>query len=82
MLFRQLFDRSSSTYTYLIADLDVQEAVLVDPVLEQVDRDRSWKRLGFKLCYCLETHIHANHIMGSDQLRRLRDVAVLCLTPH
>jgi hypothetical protein len=39
MLFRQLFDAESSTYTYLIADLAIKEAILVDPVLEQVERD-------------------------------------------
>ncbi|MCG8366650.1 MAG: MBL fold metallo-hydrolase, partial [Pseudanabaenales cyanobacterium] len=39
MLFRQLFDQESNTYTYLIADLDLKQALLVDPVLEQVERD-------------------------------------------
>ena len=44
MLFRQLFDKESSTYTYLIADRKTKEAVLVDPVLEQVERDRQLLR--------------------------------------
>jgi glyoxylase-like metal-dependent hydrolase (beta-lactamase superfamily II) len=72
MLFRQMFDRESSTYTYLLADLKQQEAILVDPVLEQVDRD--WKllqELGLTLRYCLETHIHADHITGTGKLRTL-----------
>ncbi len=70
MFFRQLFDLESRTYTYLIADSNTQEAVLVDPVLEQVDRDRDLlQELGFKLQYCLETHIHADHITGTAQLR-------------
>jgi glyoxylase-like metal-dependent hydrolase (beta-lactamase superfamily II) len=72
MLFRQLFDPESSTYTYLIADLSIQEAILVDPVLEQVDRDlQILEELGVTLRYCLETHIHADHITGTNQLRKL-----------
>lgn len=70
MLFRQLFDATTSTYTYLIADPQTQEALLVDPVLEQVDRDRKLlTELGLTLKYCLETHIHADHITGTAQLR-------------
>ncbi len=70
MLFRQLFDQESSTYTYLIADPISKEALLVDPVLEQVLRDRQLlEELGLTLKYCLETHIHADHITGSGKLR-------------
>lgn len=55
MLFRQLFDSESSTYTYLIADPKLKEAILVDPVLEQVERDcRLLKELDLTLRYCLE----------------------------
>jgi sulfur dioxygenase len=72
MLFRQLFDAQSSTYTYLIADPNTEEAILVDPVLEQVERDRQLlKELGFILRYCLETHVHADHITGTDKLRQM-----------
>ncbi|NJK51466.1 MBL fold metallo-hydrolase [Candidatus Gracilibacteria bacterium] len=72
MLFRQLFDAETSTYTYLIADLDTKEAILVDPVLEQVDRDlKLLKELGLNLRYCLETHIHADHITGTARLRQM-----------
>ncbi len=72
MLFRQLFDRETSTYTYLIADTQAKEAVLVDPVLEQVERDlRLLRELGLTLQFCLETHIHADHITGTDKLREL-----------
>ncbi|MBE9096367.1 MBL fold metallo-hydrolase [Tychonema sp. LEGE 07203] len=70
MLFRQLFDRESCTYTYLIADRDSAEALLVDPVLEQVERDiKLLKELSLTLGYCLETHVHADHITSASQLR-------------
>jgi sulfur dioxygenase len=71
MLFRQLFDAESSTYTYLIADPATKAAVLVDPVLEQVERDlKLLKELGLTLHYCLETHVHADHVTGTDELRQ------------
>ena len=71
MLFRQLFDKETSTYTYLIADKVAQEAVLVDPVLEQFDRDlKLLTDLGLNLRYCLETHIHADHITATGKLRQ------------
>ncbi len=70
MLFRQLFDKESSTYTYLIADKITQEAILVDPVLEQLNRDLVLlDELGLKLRYCLETHLHADHITATGKLR-------------
>ena len=72
MLFRQLYDSQSSTYTYLLADLNLKEAILVDPVLEQVERDlKLLGELGLNLRYCLETHIHADHITGTGKLREL-----------
>ncbi|MFN6483293.1 MULTISPECIES: FAD/NAD(P)-binding protein [unclassified Nostoc] len=71
LLFRQFFDPESSTYTYLIADSQTKDAVLVDTVLEQVDRDlQVLDELGLSLCYCLETHIHADHITGAGKLRQ------------
>jgi sulfur dioxygenase len=72
MLFRQMFDSESSTYTYLLADLAQKEAILVDPVLEQVERDlKLLQELELALRYCLETHIHADHITGTGKLRQL-----------
>ena len=74
MLFRQLFDQESNTYTYLIADSKTKEAVLVDPVLEKVERDyKLLNELGLTLKLCLETHIHADHITGTGELRKLTD---------
>ena len=70
MFFRQLFDRDSSTYSYLIADTSTREAILIDSVIEQVDRDlKLIKELNLVLKYCLETHIHADHITGTGELR-------------
>ena len=72
MLFRQLFDPETSTYTYLIADPLTQDAVFVDPVIEQVERDSTLlSELGLTLKFCLETHIHADHITGTGKLRGL-----------
>ncbi|NTX05707.1 MBL fold metallo-hydrolase [Myxococcus sp. CA040A] len=70
MLFRQLFDAESSTYTYLLADPATREAVLIDPVLEQVERDlRLLTELGLKLTVVMETHVHADHITSAGLLR-------------
>jgi uncharacterized NAD(P)/FAD-binding protein YdhS/glyoxylase-like metal-dependent hydrolase (beta-lactamase superfamily II) len=71
LMFRQFFDPESSTYTYLIADSQTKGAVLVDTVLEQVERDlQTLHDLGLTLRYCLETHIHADHITGAGKLRQ------------
>jgi sulfur dioxygenase len=83
MFFKQLFDPASFTYTYLIADDTTHEAVLVDPVLEQVERDvRLVREHGLTLRYTLETHVHADHITGAraikDATRALTAVAQDC----
>ena len=71
MLFRQLFDPSSSTYTYLLADDRSGAAVIIDPVFEQVRRDAALiEELGLKLLYTLETHVHADHVTGAWMLQR------------
>lgn len=78
MLFRQLIDPETSTYTYLIADEDTKEAVLVDSVIEQVERDYELlQELGLTLRYCLETHLHADHITGAGRLQELTDCLVV-----
>lgn len=71
MFVRQLFDRETSTYTYIIADEKKAEAAIIDPVKEQFARDvKLVKQLGFTLKYVLETHVHADHITSSGQLRK------------
>ena len=70
MQLRQLFDKDSSTYSYLLWDEVTREAVMIDPVLEQSERDiRLIAELGLNLRYALETHIHADHITGGGLLR-------------
>jgi glyoxylase-like metal-dependent hydrolase (beta-lactamase superfamily II) len=72
MLFRQLYDRDSNTCSYLIADEATRSAVLVDPVLEQVERDlKLLRELDLRLEFCLETHVHADHVTGMGRLREL-----------
>lgn len=72
LVFRQLFDPESSTYTYLLADADTREAVLIDPVRDQIERDTTLLReLGLVLKYTLETHVHADHVTSSGALRQL-----------
>lgn len=66
MIFRQHYDATSSTYTYVLADEDTLEAVVMDPVFEQVNRDLALvNELGLKLLYSIDTHCHADHVTGS-----------------
>jgi sulfur dioxygenase len=71
MIFRQLFDEDTWTYTYLIADPVKKEAVLIDPVNIHVDEYVAMlKEMGMTLKYTLETHVHADHITASGLLRQ------------
>ena len=71
MIFRQLFDPLSSTYTYLLGDEATGKAVLVDPVLPAWQRDlQAVRELGLELAYTVETHIHADHITSARRLKR------------
>ncbi len=67
---RQLFDYDTWTYTYLLWCEETKKCLLIDPVLEQVDRDlKLIEKLKLSLEYVVETHVHADHITGSDRIR-------------
>ncbi len=71
LIFRQLFDSTSSTYTYLLGDSGSNEAVLIDPVFEQAGRDAALlSELGLKLIATLDTHVHADHVTGAWLLKQ------------
>jgi len=71
LIFRQLFDATSSTYTYLLGDAGSGQALLIDPVFEHVRRDAALLReLGLVLVATLETHVHADHVTGAWLLKQ------------
>jgi sulfur dioxygenase len=71
VIFRQLFEARSSTYTYLLADESTREAVLIDPVYEELARDAALVgELGLTLRYSLETHVHADHVTAAWMLKQ------------
>jgi sulfur dioxygenase len=71
MIFRQLFEPLSSTYTYLLGCRTTGQAVLIDPVITSIDRDLAEIRwLGLNLVYSIETHIHADHITAALELKK------------
>ncbi|MEK7432745.1 MAG: MBL fold metallo-hydrolase [Cyanobacteriota bacterium] len=70
MIFRQMYDSETSTYTYLLGDEKTKEAVLIDSVFEQVERDANLiNELGLNLKYLMETHVHADHITGIAKIK-------------
>lgn len=70
LIFRQLFDSRSSTYTYLVADEGANEAVLIDPVFENMQRDAALiTELGLRLKYVLDTHVHADHVTAASRFK-------------
>ncbi|MDQ2077803.1 MBL fold metallo-hydrolase [Marinimicrobium sp. ABcell2] len=71
MIFRQLIEPISNTYTYLLGCEETGQAVLVDPVINSIDRDLGEiARLGMKLAYTIDTHIHADHITSALELKK------------
>ena len=72
MIFKQLFDNKSSTYTYLISSGKGREALIIDPVLENVnDYIKLLKELELKLVKVIDTHIHADHVTGASKLKNI-----------
>jgi len=79
MIFRQLFEQVSSTYTYILADENTREAVFIDPVLDKIPQYlQLLNELSLKLCYALDTHVHADHITALGTLREKTQ----CVTVH
>ncbi|CAF1645463.1 unnamed protein product [Rotaria magnacalcarata] len=71
-ILRQLFENQSSTYTYLLADSTTKEALIIDPVIDTVERDAKLiQQLGLNLRYAVNTHVHADHITGSGKLKAI-----------
>lgn len=72
MIFKQLYEPLSSTYTYLLGDQESGLAMLIDPVIAAMDRDLAEvHRLGLKLAYTVDTHIHADHITAALEMKRV-----------
>jgi len=70
LLFRQMFEPITCTFTYLVADADSKDAALIDPVVEQMEEYKTLlAELGLNLRYTLETHVHADHVTAASALR-------------
>ena len=78
MIFKQEFDTKTSTYTYIIASAKGREAVIIDPVLENVeDYINILKELDLKLVKVIDTHIHADHITGASKLKQVTNCTTM-----
>ena len=78
MIFRQVFDNKSSTYTYLIASAKGREAVIIDPVIENVESYiKLLRELDLKLVKVIDTHIHADHVTGASKLKQATNCSTL-----
>ena len=78
MIFKQVFDKKSSTYTYLIASAKGREAVIIDPVIENVDSYIGLlNELDLKLVKVIDTHIHADHITGASKLKKVTNCSTI-----
>ena len=78
MIFKQVFDTKTSTYTYLIASAKGREAVIIDPVLENVDEYiQLLNELDLKLVKVIDTHIHADHVTGASKLKQATNCTTL-----
>ena len=78
MIFKQVFDTKTSTYTYLIASAKGREAIIIDPVIENVNEYiQLLKDLDLKLVKVIDTHIHADHVTGASKLKEVTNCSTL-----
>ncbi len=78
MIFKQIFDKKSSTYTYLIASSKGREALIIDPVIENINEYISvLKELDLKLVKVIDTHIHADHVTGASKLKDITNCSTI-----
>ena len=78
MIFKQVFDQKSSTYTYLIASAKGREAVIIDPVIDNVENYiKLLHELDLKLVKVIDTHIHADHVTGASKLKQATNCSTL-----
>ncbi len=78
MIFKQVFDEKSSTYTYIIASAKGREAVIIDPVIENVESYiKLLQELDLKLVKVIDTHIHADHVTGASKLKQVTNCSTL-----
>lgn len=77
MKIKQLFDHDTCTYTYLLWDESTKNSIIIDPVLEQLDRDINLiNKLKLKLMYIFETHVHADHITAASKLKEFSNAKI------
>ena len=74
---KQLFDNDTCTYTYLLWNIDTNNAIIIDPVLEKLDRDINLiNKLKLDLLYIFETHVHADHITSATELKKITSAKI------
>ena len=78
MIFEQLFDKKSSTYTYILSSGKGREALIIDPVLEHTEEYlKLLNKLELKLVKVIDTHIHADHITGLNELSKRTSLSLI-----
>ena len=78
MIFKQVFDNKSSTYTYLIASAKGREAIIIDPVIENVESYIDiLNELELNLVKVIDTHIHADHVTGASKLKQTTNCSTI-----
>jgi glyoxylase-like metal-dependent hydrolase (beta-lactamase superfamily II) len=77
-VFRQLFDHTSYTFTYILGSAKTRQAIIIDPVIERIPLyTRLFKELDLRLVKCVDTHIHADHVSANGALREQTGCAIV-----